>query len=133
MPKAVAPVTVAAYIAAQPKAMQAALKRVRSTLRAALPEAEECMSYQMPTYKSQGRVVIHFAGWKDHFALYPGAGHVVAALKEALKGYDVSKGTIRFAAAQPVPVRLITRIAKGRLREVAAKIKTKPKAKKPRK
>ena len=128
MPKAAVPVTVAAYIAAQPKAMQAALKRVRSTLRAALPEAEECMSYQMPTYKLKGRVVIHFAGWKDHFALYPGAGHVVATLKDALKGYDVSKGTIRFAATDPVPVRLITQIAKARGTDVAAKVKAKPKA-----
>ena len=87
------------------------------------------MSYQMPTYKVQGRVVIHFAGWKEHLALYPGAGHVIAALKHALKDYEVSKGTIRFPLSRPVPAKLIEKIAKGRAKEVAAKAKPTPKAK----
>ena len=113
MPKPDPVVSVAAYIAAQPKAMQAGLKRVRAIIRAAVPDAEECMAYQMPTYKVQGRVVIHFAGWKEHFALYPGAGHVVAALKDALKGYMVSKGTIRFPLSQPVPAKLIEKLPRA--------------------
>jgi uncharacterized protein YdhG (YjbR/CyaY superfamily) len=123
--------TVAAYIAAQPKAVQPALKRLRSVIRRAVPKAEECISYQMPTYKLGGRVVLHFAGWKEHVALYPGAGHVVATLKEALKPYVVSKGTIRFALSEPLPEKLIAKIAKGRAQEVAAKLK--PKAKRARK
>lgn len=119
--------TVAAYIAAQPKATQSALKRLRGVIRKAVPKAEECMSYQMPTYKLGGWVVIHFAGWKAHVALYPGAGHVVAALKAELKPYAVSKGTIRFPLSQPLPEKLIARIAKGRAEEVEAKLKAKVK------
>jgi len=121
--------TVAAYIAAQPKATQSALRRMRSLIRKAVPKAEECMSYQMPTYKLAGRVVIHFAGWKGHVALYPGAGHVVAALKAELKPYAVSKGTIRFALGDPLPEKLIAKIAKGRAQDVIAKLK--PLRKKP--
>jgi uncharacterized protein YdhG (YjbR/CyaY superfamily) len=117
------PETVAAYIAAQPKAVQPALKRLRAIIRKAIPKADEGISYQMPTYKLDGRTVIHFAGWKGHVALYPGAGHVVAALKDALKGYEVSKGTIRFPLDKPLPEKLITRIAKGRAAEVSAKQK----------
>ena len=83
------------------------------------------MSYQMPRYKVQGRVVVHFAGWKEHFALYPGAGHAVAALKDALKDYEVSKGAIRFPLTRPVPAKLIEKIAKGRAKEVAEKAKAK--------
>lgn len=115
--------SVAAYIAAQPKATQSALKRLRSLIRKAVPKAEECMAYQMPTYKLAGKTVIHFAGWKEHVALYPGAGHVVAALKAELKPYAVSKGTIRFSLDQPLPEKLIMKIAKGRAREVSAKLK----------
>lgn len=123
------PETVAAYIAAQPKATQSALRRLRAIIRKAVPKAEECLSYQMPTYKLGGRVVIHFAGWKEHVALYPGAGHVVAALKAELKPYAVSKGTIRFPLAEPLPEKLIAKIAKGRAQEVTAKLK--PQRKKP--
>ncbi|MBY0510398.1 MAG: DUF1801 domain-containing protein [Rhodospirillaceae bacterium] len=115
--------TVAAYIAAQPKASRPALRRLRRIIRKAVPKAEECMSYQMPTYKLGGRTVIHFAGWKEHVALYPGAGHVVAALKAELKPYAVSKGTIRFPLSEPLPERLIAKIAKARAQDVGAKLK----------
>lgn len=59
------------YIAAQPDAAQVVLERVRSTIRRALPGAEEVISYNMPTYKVHGRPVLYFAGWKQHYSLYP--------------------------------------------------------------
>jgi uncharacterized protein YdhG (YjbR/CyaY superfamily) len=107
------------YVKAQPKPVQAILRRVRDTIRKALPAAEEVISYQIPAYKLHGRVAIYFAGWRGHYSLYPTTAPLVAALGDALSGYELSnKGTIRFPLDEPVPVRLIARIAKFRAREV---------------
>lgn len=116
--------TVAAYIAAQPKPVQTVLRRIRATIRKAVPAAEETISYKIPTYKLHGRVLLHFAGWKTHTALYPtGTTAVVAAFKKELASYEVSKGTIRFLLDEPLPIKLIERIAKFRAKEIAAKVK----------
>jgi len=113
------------YIASQPKAVQSVLERVRSTIRKAVPGAEEVISYQIPAYKLQGLAVIYFAGWKQHYSLYPATGRLVAAFKDELASYEVSKGTIRFPLSEPVPVRLIGRIAKFRAKETAEREKLK--------
>jgi uncharacterized protein YdhG (YjbR/CyaY superfamily) len=118
--------SVGAYIAAQPRAVQGILKRVRSTIRKALPGAEEVISYQMPAYKLHGRIVLYFAGWKEHYSLYPATASLVAEFKEELAAFELSgKGTIRFPNTEPVPVRLIEKIAKFRGKEVAARPKSK--------
>jgi uncharacterized protein YdhG (YjbR/CyaY superfamily) len=119
------------YIALQPEGVRGLLERVRGTIRRALPEAEEVISYQIPTYKLQGRAVIYFAGWKQHFSLYPASAQLVATLKDDLAPYEVEKGTIRFPLSEPVPVRLIGRIAKLRAQETAERAKAK--AAKPKK
>jgi uncharacterized protein YdhG (YjbR/CyaY superfamily) len=111
------------YIASQPQTVQGALERVRSTIRKALPGADEVISYQIPAYKLRGRPVLYFAGWKQHYSLYP-TPHARAAFKD-LAPYEVSKGTIRFPLSQPVPVKLIGRIAKFRAKEVAEREKAK--------
>jgi uncharacterized protein YdhG (YjbR/CyaY superfamily) len=116
------------YIASQPATVQPLLERVRNTIRKALPAADEVISYQIPTYKVQGRPVIYFAGWKQHYSLYPVTAQLVAALKDELATYDVEKGTIRFALSAAVPVKLIARIAKFRAKEVAELKKAKVKA-----
>src|SRR6202030_345891 len=82
------------YIAAQPEAVQGVLKRVRSIVRKAMPEAEEVISYKMPTYKLHGRAVLYFGGWAKHYSLYAGTGGIVAAFKDDLAPYQVIKGTI---------------------------------------
>ncbi|CAN5356404.1 DUF1801 domain-containing protein [soil metagenome] len=107
------------YIATHPEDVQAILQRVRSTIRKAVPGAEEAISYQIPTYKLHGRYVVYFAGWKRHYSLYPATDRLVEAFKDDLAPYEVSKGTIRFPLSRPVPVRLIARIAKFRAREAA--------------
>ncbi len=108
------------YIASQPRAVRGLLDRVRSAIRQALPGAEEVISYQIPAYKLQGRAVIYFAGWKQHFSLYPATRQVVAAFKDELTPYEVNnKGTIRFPLSVPVPTKLIGRIAKFRAKEAA--------------
>jgi len=107
------------YIASQPEAMQDILGRVRSTIRKAVPGAEEVISYQIPAYKLQNRTLLYFAGWKKHYSLYPAGERLVAAFKKEFAGYEISKGTIRFPLTQPVAVNLIGRIAKFRAKEVS--------------
>jgi uncharacterized protein YdhG (YjbR/CyaY superfamily) len=113
--------TVEDYIAFQPEAVRNILKRVRSTIRKAVPGAQEVISYQIPTYKLQGVPVIYFAGWKKHYSLYPATRQLVTVFKDELATYQVSKGTVRFPLSQPVPVKLIERIAKFRAKEVAGR------------
>ena len=107
------------YIVSQPEAVQGPLERVRRIIRKAVPGAEEVISYQIPAYKLDGSPVIYFAGWRRHYSLYPATALVVATLREELAQYEVSKGTIRFPLARPVPAKLIERIAKLRVKEVA--------------
>jgi uncharacterized protein YdhG (YjbR/CyaY superfamily) len=106
------------YIATQPEAVQGILDRVRMAVRKVLPDAEEAISYQIPTYKLHGRPVIYFAGWKQHYSLYPVTAQLRDALGTDLCSYEVSKGTIRFPLDERVPVRLIQRIVKLRAKEV---------------
>ncbi len=113
------------YIAAQPGAVQGILGLVRSAIRKALPGADEVISYKIPTYKQQGRAVLYFAGWKQHYSLYPASESLVAAFKDELASYTVNKGTIRFPLAEPVPLKLIERIAKFRAKEASDREKAK--------
>jgi len=113
------------YIASHPEGVQATLQRVRSTIRKALPGAEEAISYQIPTYRLHGGYVVYFAGWKQHYSIYPVTGRLVAAFKDDLAPYEVDKSTIRFPLSQPVPVRLIARIAKFLAKEAPARAKAK--------
>ena len=107
------------YLAAHPRQVRTTLRAVRNAVRKALGGAQEMIRYGMPTYTLDGRPVIYFAGWKRHYSLYPATARVVAALGDELAPYEVEKGTIRFPLDQPVPVRLIARIAKLRAAEVA--------------
>jgi|SRR5215472_988489 len=118
------------YIAAQPMAVRKALKLVRGAIRKAMPEAAEVISYQIPAYRLHGGVVIYFAGWREHYSLYPLNDQLVAAFKDELEPYKLSKGTIRFPLAEPVPVKLIDRIARFRARQAAERAGVKAKVRK---
>ena len=108
------------YMASQPKGVRSVLERVRRTIRKALPRAEEVISYQIPAYKVNGRVVIYFAGWKQHYSLYPVTKRLIAEFKAELEPYEVNnKGTARFPLSEPVPAKLIEALAKFRAKEVA--------------
>lgn len=102
------------YIASQPEASRVVLNRVRSAIRKAVPDVEEEISYKIPAYKLHGKLVIYFAGWKQHYSLYPAKGPVLAAFKEELAPYKIHKGTIQFPLSEPVPAKLIEKIAKLR-------------------
>jgi uncharacterized protein YdhG (YjbR/CyaY superfamily) len=108
------------YIASQPDAIRPILRQVRNAIRKAVPEADELISYNIPTYKLKGEPVLYFAGWKQHFSLYPVFASLLAALRHEIAPYVVSKGTMRFSLSQPVPAKLIGLIAEFRAKEVAA-------------
>ena len=110
--------TVDEYIASQPEAAQDSLRRARSAIRKALPAAEESISYKIPTWKISGVAVLYLAGWKKHYSLYPASARLVAEFGDDLAPYEVEKSTLRFSFTQPVPVKLIGRIAKFRAAEV---------------
>lgn len=111
------------YIASQPEAVQSLLELVRSTIRKAVPGAEETISYNIPAYKLHSGPILYFAGWKQHYSLYPANDRLVTALKDDLRAYKISRGTIRFPLSEPVPVKLIERIAKFREKEAAEREK----------
>jgi len=113
------------YIAAQPKNVQVALRRVRSIIRKAVPTAVEVISYQMPTFKVAEGAFLCVGGWKEHYSLYPASDALVAAFKGALTPYRVSKGTLRFPLSEPVPATLIEGIAKFQVRDAARRAKAK--------
>jgi uncharacterized protein YdhG (YjbR/CyaY superfamily) len=113
------------YITSRPRPVQAVLKRVRSTIRKAVPAAEELISYQIPAYKLNGVPLLYFAGWSRHYSLYPANDALVEAFKDELARYELSKGTIRFPLAEPVPINLIERIAKFRAQQLKLREKGK--------
>ena len=106
----VKPQNIDEYIAAQDEMVQLRLKEVRAVLLKAIPEAEERISWSMPTYW-KGRNIIHFAASKKHLGIYPG-DEATEKFAEELSGLSVSKGTIRIPYDQPLPEELIERIAK---------------------
>ena len=104
------PQTVDEYILAQKESVQPELKEIRSLIRTAIPDAEERISWSMPTYW-KGRNLIHFAASQEHIGLYPG-DEAVEAFAGELKDYDVSKGTIRLPYGRELPAELIQSIAR---------------------
>ena len=117
--------TVDEYMEALPEDARAVLAKVRQTLLKAIPGAEEVISYQIPTIKSDGRV-FHYAAWKQHYSLYPMTESLLEVFGEELAAYEVKKGTIRFPYDRPVPVKLITAMAKFRTNENARVAALKP-------
>lgn len=105
--------TVDQYLAAQPPHVRPALEKVRRTLQKALPKAEEVISYQIPAYKLGGRIVIFFAGWKEHCSLYPLTAAVLAEVGADPEKYEVNdKGTLKLPLSKPMPVGLIAKLAR---------------------
>jgi uncharacterized protein YdhG (YjbR/CyaY superfamily) len=109
------------YIASKPKESRASLEAVRRAIRKALPNAQEGLAYQMPAYTLNGVGVLYFAGWKSHYSLYPASDALVAAFARDLAPYERTKGTLKFPLSEPVPSRLIERIAKFRARQLTTR------------
>jgi uncharacterized protein YdhG (YjbR/CyaY superfamily) len=120
--------TIDEYIATFPEEIQAILQEIRDTIRAAAPDAEEKISYQMPTFFLKGNLV-HFAAFKNHIGFYPTPGGV-EVFKEEIARYQAAKGSIRFPLAEPMPLDLITRIVKMRVAENLQKAELKSRKRK---
>ena len=116
------------YIATFPKDIQNILQELRATIKAAAPDAEEKISYQMPTFFLNGNLV-HFAAFKKHIGFYPTPSGIEAFQKE-LSVYDGAKGSVQFPIDEPMPLKLISRIVKFRVAENIKKAKIKSVTKK---
>ena len=108
--------TIDDYIAGFPKDVQAILRKIRLTIRKAAPGVEESISYQIPTFKLNGKYLIYFAAHKKHIGVYP-APRTSAEFKDELSGYEGGKGTLQFPLDKPIPLDLIRRIVKFRIKE----------------
>jgi uncharacterized protein YdhG (YjbR/CyaY superfamily) len=93
-----------------------------ATIRKVAPEAEEAISYQMPTFRLAGKNLVHFAAFKNHIGFYP-VPTGIAAFKKELAAYKTSKGAVQFPLDQPLPLKLIARMVKFRVKENLAKAK----------
>jgi len=110
------PNTIDEYLAALSADKRAALEKLRRAIKAAAPKATECISYQVPTFRLNGRMLVSFGAAAKHCAFYPGAVPV-ATLKVKLKQYETSTGTIRFPPDKPLPVALVRKLVKARIAE----------------
>jgi uncharacterized protein YdhG (YjbR/CyaY superfamily) len=111
------PKTVDEYLATLGSEQRAALQGLREIILETIPEAEECISYGVPSFRLKGRFLLAFGATPKHCAFYPGA--VVDAHKEELKGYSTSKGTIRFQPDRPLPERLVRKLVRAQVRRRA--------------
>jgi uncharacterized protein YdhG (YjbR/CyaY superfamily) len=108
------------YIEAAPESARPALAEMRRLIREAVPEAVECIAYQMPAFRLDGACLVYFAAARKHIGLYPTSSGV-AAFGGELAAYGTSKGTVRFPLGTPIPGDLVKRIAAFRAGEVAAR------------
>jgi len=119
--------TINEYIAGFPESTQLILEELRTTIRKAAPTAQESINYGIPTFTLNGNLV-HFGGFKNHIGFYPAPSGIEAFRKE-LSIYDGAKGSIKFPIDKPLPLGLITKIVKFRVKEnvekAAKKVKTK--------
>jgi len=112
--------TIDAYLAAvgDPK-KRAALEKLRRTIKAAAPKAEECISYGLPAFRLYGKPLVAFGAAAGHCAFYPMSAATIAAHAADLKGYETSKGTIRFPPETPLPAPLVRKLVRARIAESA--------------
>jgi uncharacterized protein YdhG (YjbR/CyaY superfamily) len=111
--------TIDEYLASQSAENRAALEKVRRAVHAAAPKALECISYGMPAFRLDGKLIAGFKAATQHCSFHPMSGSTVATLRAELAGYDTSKGTIRFSPRAPLPATLIQKLVKTRIAELA--------------
>ena len=113
------PVTIDDYLALLPDNQRSALQKLRKTIRAAAPKAEECISYQIPAFRL-GRLLVGFGATASHCSFFLMSGTIVEAHRTMLQGYDTTKGAIRFSPDKPLPAALVRALVKARIAENAA-------------
>ena len=116
--------TIDAFIRPFPKDVQFVLEQIRETVKKVAPSATEAIKYGIPTFVLHGKNLVHFSGYKTHIGFYPGSSAILTFKKELAK-YEVSKGTVRFPLGMPLPLGLIKKIVKYRVKENLLKAKVK--------
>jgi uncharacterized protein YdhG (YjbR/CyaY superfamily) len=114
--KASKPRTIDEYLSRVSEDKRAALQKLRKTIQSAAPKAEECISYQIPSYRQNG-MLVGFAAAANHCSFFLMSSSTIEAHKEELRGYDTSKGTIRFQPDKPLPAALVRKLVKARIAE----------------
>ena len=108
-----------AYLAGLGEPKRSTLEAVRRSIRAAVPDAEECISYGMPAFRVSGKVVAGFAAFKNHLAYLPHSGTVLADVGDALAGYERTSGSLHFPVDEPLPDELVRSLVEARLAELS--------------
>jgi len=111
------PKTIDEYLAVWSDDKRAALEKLRKTIRAAAPKAEECISYGLAAFRLNGKPLVAFGATANHCAFYPMSSFTVEAHKDELKDNETSKGTIRFQPDKPLPAALVRKLVKARIAE----------------
>jgi uncharacterized protein YdhG (YjbR/CyaY superfamily) len=126
------PGTIDEFLSGLSDEKRAALQRLRMTIQAAAPTAEECIAYGVPAFRLNGKFLVAFGAGMNHCAFYPGGTAVAARLPE-LAGYDMSKGTIRFQPGDGLPAGLVRKIVRSRVSALGAtrRVRTLPRGRRP--
>ena len=111
------PKTIDQYLAALNDDQRAALEKLRKTIQAAVPLAEECINYGVAAFRLDGKILVGFGASAKHCSFYPMSGSTVAAHQDELKNYETSKGSIQFSTAKPLPAALVRKLVKARIAE----------------
>jgi uncharacterized protein YdhG (YjbR/CyaY superfamily) len=111
------PTTIDEYLASVTADHRAALQKLWQTIHAAAPETEECISYGIPAFRLNGRSLVFFGAWANHCSFYPGSSKTLKNFRHDLKGFRITKGTIRFSPDNPLPSALVKKLVKARIAE----------------
>lgn len=106
------------FIKLSPKVSQAKLQQLRQLIKTVVPQAEEGISYRMPVFKFHGQQLVGFAGYEHHLGFYPMSGSFLNKYKKELKDFKTSKGAVQFPLDRPLPVTLIKKMIKDRIKQI---------------
>jgi uncharacterized protein YdhG (YjbR/CyaY superfamily) len=109
--------TIDEYFSGVKADQRVALEKLRKIIRASAPKAEECISYGIPAFRLNGRALVFFGAWANHCSFYPGNSTALKKFRSDLKGFQITKGTIRFSPDNPLPLALVKKLVKARIAE----------------
>jgi uncharacterized protein YdhG (YjbR/CyaY superfamily) len=111
------PQTIDEYLAAAGPDQRRTLAKLRRTIHAVAPKVEECISYGIPAFRLNGRSLVFFGAWANHCSFYPGSSKTLKKFQSDLKGFQVTKGTVRFSPDKPLPPALVKKLVEARIAE----------------
>src|SRR6266478_9252335 len=111
------PKTIDEYLAGVNADHRGVLEKIRQTIHAVAPKAEECISYGIPAFRLNGRSLVFFGAWANHCSFYPGSSTTLKKFRGDLKEFQITKGTVRFSPDNPLPITLVKKLVKARIAE----------------